>query len=231
VWELVRPRLERDFEILAPALPGHLGGPALPPALTSTTLVEAVERMMDEAGLDTAFVVGNSLGGYVALQLAARGRARTVTALAPAGGWADGGKHDTLAMNAQAHAMTRGAERQAAFMASTPEGRRRALATMAERTGHVPPEFVVDVIRATALCTEAPRMIAYAGESGWPLEPPACPVRIVWGTEDKLLPWPTAAERYRRALPQAEWVELEGVGHCPQVDVPLETAELIRGFT
>jgi hypothetical protein len=28
-----------------------------------------------------------------------------------------------------------------------------------------------------------------------------------------------------------DWIELEGIGHCPQLDVPLETAELITGFT
>ena len=32
-------------------------------------------------------------------------------------------------------------------------------------------------------------------------------------------------------LPHADWVELEGIGHCPQLDVPLETAQLILGFT
>ena len=58
-----------------------------------------------------------------------------------------------------------------------------------------------------------------------------CPVRMVWGTADKLLPWPTAAARYRTEwLPHADWVELDDVGHCPQVDVPLETAELILGL-
>ena len=45
---------------------------------------------MDDAGFETAHIVGNSLGGYMALQLAARGRARSVVALAPAGGWAKG---------------------------------------------------------------------------------------------------------------------------------------------
>ena len=45
---------------------------------------------MDEAGFETAHVAGNSLGGYVALKLAERGRARIVVALAPAGGWAAG---------------------------------------------------------------------------------------------------------------------------------------------
>ena len=52
-------------------------------------------------------------------------------------------------------------------------------------------------------------------------------MRIVWGTEDRLLPWPAAAARYRRDwLPHADWVELDGVGHCPQLDVPLEAAQL-----
>jgi pimeloyl-ACP methyl ester carboxylesterase len=32
-------------------------------------------------------------------------------------------------------------------------------------------------------------------------------------------------------FPHADWVELDGVGHGPQLDVPLEAAELILGFT
>ena len=41
-----------------------------------------------------------------------------------------------------------------------------------------------------------------------------------------------AARRYLDDwLPNADWVELEGVGHCPQLDVPLETAQLILGVT
>ena len=39
------------------------------------------------------------------------------------------------------------------------------------------------------------------------------------------------AARYREALWHADWVELEGVGHCPQLDVPIETAQLILDFT
>ena len=60
----------------------------------------------------------------------------------------------------------------------------------------------------------------------------AFPVRIVWGTGDRLLPWPSAAVRFRHEwLPRADWVELDGVGHSPQLDVPLEAAQLILGFT
>ena len=85
-----------------------------------------------------------------------------------------------------------------------------------------------------ARCDAAPALLEHARRAGWPLDAAAiaCPVRIVWGTADRLLPWPSAAARFRDEwLPHADWVELDGVGHCPQLDVPLETAQLIVGFT
>jgi pimeloyl-ACP methyl ester carboxylesterase len=56
-------------------------------------------------------------------------------------------------------------------------------------------------------------------------------VRIVWGTADQLLPLPQAAARYQTVLPWADWVLLDGIGHSPQLDVPVEAAQLILGFT
>ena len=89
-WELVLPALERDHDVLALTLPGHAGGPLIEGEIHDDLIADAVERAMDAAGLGTAHIVGNSLGGYLALQLAARGRAESVVALAPAGGWAEG---------------------------------------------------------------------------------------------------------------------------------------------
>jgi pimeloyl-ACP methyl ester carboxylesterase len=58
------------------------------------------------------------------------------------------------------------------------------------------------------------------------------PGTSVVDTDDKLLPWPSAAARFRNDwLPHADWVILDGVGHCIQLDVPLEAAQLIIGFT
>jgi pimeloyl-ACP methyl ester carboxylesterase len=89
-WELVLPMLERQHDVLALTLPGHAGGPSIDATLSADTFVDAVERSMDAAGLELAHLVGNSLGGYVAFRLAARGRAASVVAFAPAGGWAPG---------------------------------------------------------------------------------------------------------------------------------------------
>ena len=89
-WELVLPALEREHEVLAPTLAGHAGGPVIIGDASDDVLADAVERAMDDAAFDTAHLVGNSLGGGIALHLAARGRARTVVGFAPAGGWARG---------------------------------------------------------------------------------------------------------------------------------------------
>src|SRR3954470_11257129 len=193
-WDLVLPALERRHDVLAPTLIGHAGGPPLDGEPSIDRAADAVEQAMDDAGFATAHLVGNSLGGYLALRLATRGRARTVVALAPAGGWAqdDESYKDTLALQRSLVAVA-----MPGFPAGEP-------------------------------------LLDNALREGWPLEPEriGCPVRVIWGTEDRFLPWPSAAVRYRRDwLPHADWVELEGFGHFPQIEAPLETAQLILGFT
>ncbi|HKG02341.1 MAG TPA: alpha/beta fold hydrolase [Conexibacter sp.] len=234
-WELVLPALERQHDVLAPTLAGHAGGPAIEGEVTDAAVADAVERAMDEAGWETAHLVGNSLGGYIALQLASRGRARSVVAFAPAGGWAPGDEsfRDTLDYFTTMQRLLRDAAPHADAIVSTPEGRRRATLSTSERFEHIPPELLAHQIRGAASCTAAAPLVAYAEREGWHIDAERvdCPVRVVWGTEDKLLRWPGAAARYREQFPQADWVELDGVGHCPQLDVPLETAELILGFT
>jgi len=226
----VKPRLQRRFDpVLAPTLPGHYGGPPLPAEVTATTMAEAVERVMDEAGLETAVIVGNSLGGHVALQLAARGRASAVTAFAPAGGWeaGDAGKYETFDWFTRMHEQLQAVGRHAAFIASTPEGRRQATAALVEDASHLSAEMVTHIIQSAANCPDAPKMIAAGAAEDWAVGPITCPLRIVWGTEDKLLPWPAAAARYAREIPHADWVVLDGAGHDPQLERPLEVAELI----
>jgi pimeloyl-ACP methyl ester carboxylesterase len=235
-WELVLPALERHHDVLALTLAGHAGGPPIEGEITDAMLPDAVERAMDEAGIGIAHLVGNSLGGYVALQLAARGRARTVVALSPAGGWAQGDESykDLLEFQATLVELVKTAAPHAEAVLASSEGRRRATEYTATNFEHIPAELLAHQMRAIASCPSALSLIDHALEEGWSLDAEriACPVRIVWGTDDRLLPWPSAAARFRRDwLPHADWVELEGVGHCPQLDVPLETAQLILGFT
>jgi pimeloyl-ACP methyl ester carboxylesterase len=226
-WELVLPALERRHDALALTLPGHAGGPPLP-EVTDTTLADAVERAMDAAGFATAHLAGNSLGGWIALQLAARGRARSVVALAPAGGWAELPR-ELFALQAETAEQSRAAAPHADALVATPQGRRQVTRQLTVAYEHIPPALLAHLIRGVAACDAAP-LLAHAAARPWPLGAVTCPVRVVWGTADALLPWPSAAVRYRTGL-HADWVVLDGVGHAPQLDVPLETAQLILGHT
>ena len=235
-WELVLPALERRHDVLALTLAGHAGGPPIEGAVGEGVLADAVERAMDAAGMSSAHVAGNSLGGHVALQLAARGRARTVVALAPAGGWARGDEsfRDVLRLQAEMHAGLQGGRAARRGAAGNPRGTAPGDAVASRRDfEHIPRELLAHLMLGAARCDAAPALLEHARRAGWPLDAAAiaCPVRIVWGTADRLLPWPSAAARFRDEwLPHADWVELDGVGHCPQLDVPLETAQLILGL-
>jgi pimeloyl-ACP methyl ester carboxylesterase len=198
-------------------------------------MADAVESAMDDAGFDSAHIVGNSLGGFVALQLAARGRARSVVALAPPGGWAQGDASYRELLGFQRE-LQRQAAQTAAFadaIVATADGRRRAMELVVCRWEHIPAELIAHQILGLARCDAAEELLEFALRSSWSLDAERidCPVRIVWGAADRLLPWPSAAARFRDEwLPHADWVELDDVGHAPQLDVPLETTQLILGF-
>jgi pimeloyl-ACP methyl ester carboxylesterase len=234
-WEPTLPALEAEHEVLAPTLAGHAGGPAIEAEATDTAIVDAAERAMDAAGFGTAHLAGNSLGGWIALQLAARGRARTVTALAPAGGWPEGDPAiaETLAYFRTTQELLARALPHVDEIVATPEGRAAATQMYLSTDQHMTAELIVHQMRGAASCPAVEPLLEHAESNGWELEAEkvTCPVRIVWGSGDRVLVPPGATVRFREEwLPQAEWVELEGAGHCPQLDHPLETAQLILDF-
>ncbi len=234
-WELVLAQLERHHDVLALTLPGHAGGPPLERRVDEDLLPDAIERAMDEAGFSDAHIVGNSLGGFLALQLAARDRAKSVVAFAPAGGWArdDDSFKDLLAFQARMQEQLAASAPLAELLVASTEGRRRATQLIIETFEHIPGELIAHQLLGAAACDVRP-LVEYATHEGWRLEAEriCCPVRVVWGTVDKLLIWPSAAARFRDDwLPHADWIELDGAGHCPQLERPLEVAQLILGFT
>jgi pimeloyl-ACP methyl ester carboxylesterase len=236
-WEPILPALEQHHDVLAPTMAGHAGGPKIDESALDTVLVDEIERAMDDAGFETAHVVGNSLGGYVAMQLAERGRARSVVALAPAGGW----PADDPAEFEFTHQLMRTIRRQvplaarlARVVAATRVGRRVATRTNTSHARHISAELLRHQIRGAQGCVIADPLLAGAREVDWHLEAERieCPVRIVWGTADRLLRYPGAATRYREEwFPDADWIELEGVGHCPQLDDPNTVSQLILEVT
>ncbi len=235
-WDMVLPALEEWHDVFAPTLAGHAGGPPIEGEIRGRLLIDAAERAMDVAGIGTAHLVGCSLGGWIALRLAARGRAESVVAFAPAGGWAVGDEsfRDTLAFFMTMQELLQTAVPHADAILGSLEGRRRATEFATVNYEHISADLLAHQMRGAAACKAAVPLIEYAQTRGWKFEPEkiACPVRVVWGTADRILPWPSAAARYRQDwLPQADWVVLDDVGHAVQMDVPLIASQLILSFT
>ena len=150
----------------------------------------------------------------------------------PAGGWTRDAPAFGQALDyfRETQAKVRAAASRADRIVSTPEGRQRATIDYATTDAHMPADLIRSLLLGSAACHGAEAYIDFAGREGWDLDarPVHCPVRIVWGTEDRILPLPGAAVRYRQEwFPDAEWIEIEGAGHCPQLDRPDEIAALI----
>ena len=89
VWDPVIDALAAHHDVLALDLPGFGRSAPLPDGVAPTpeALAAAVARRLQAEGLSDAHVAGNSLGGWIALELAKAGHARSVTGLCPAGLW------------------------------------------------------------------------------------------------------------------------------------------------
>jgi len=85
-WQETVPLLAANHTVYTPSALGHRGGPAVQrrPA-TIWDVIDASERYLDEKELDRPHLAGHSMGGFVALELARRGRAASVCAFSPAG--------------------------------------------------------------------------------------------------------------------------------------------------
>ena len=238
-WELVLPALERRHDVLAPTLARpRRRAAARRRRSTARTLADAVERAMDEAGFATAHIAGNSLGGYVALQLAARGRAalgrraRAGRRLGARRRRRSARRSSTSSPSASRCRRPRRTPRRSSPRPRAAARRRCSFATNFE---HIPAELLAHEIRGVAGCDGARAMIEYALARGLRARrredrlPGADRVghRATSCCRGPRPPRATAATGCRTPTGSSS----TGVGHCPQLDVPLETAQLILGFT
>ena len=237
VWAPILPELKKHHEVFAMAIPGHAGSEPLPPDFchSISACVDVLERKLDALGIDQAHVVGSSLGGWLAIELARRGRALSVVALAPGGGWEPGSRqqrrvHRRFRITS---ALLKLGGSLALKLVHLGPARHCFLRDAVARPARLRPHQAKLLIETLWRC-EAYDAIVRA----LPKQPPAepfetlpCPVRLVWGTHDRLLPINGYSERWRRVLPGADWVVLKDAGHLPFYDAPDEVTRSIVEFT
>lgn len=236
-WTPLLPALEAHHDVLAPTLPGHHGGDPFPDGveISMEALLDGVERHLDAAGFDKAHLVGSSLGGWMALELATRGRALSVVALCPGGGWDPGSKAEkaVAAYFKRSRAGLRAARSLLETIAKRPRLRRLALRDLIADPSRVDATSAMSMLEGAAECEVVDQVLSLSdgGALFGDLGPIDVPTRIAYGTADKLIRWPGHYERMKRILPDVEYVALEGLGHLPMWDDPARVAELILEVT
>jgi len=228
-WDEVVPLLVDRFELIVPTAAGHRGGPALTGPATFTGLVDDAERLLDARGLDAVHVAGNSLGGWMGIELARRGRARSVCALSPAGFWTPGSPDwaRPTARIRRVGVLARATAPAAPLIMRSAALRRFGLRDVAVHGDRLTPEQALGSTRDLLACTAA-RELLRTGESVAPLDPLPCPVTLAWSERDLIFPPHVHGRTARERLPGARYVVLPGVGHVPMVDDPELTARTIR---
>jgi pimeloyl-ACP methyl ester carboxylesterase len=236
-WSPVLPALTERHAVFAPTLPGHFGGEAFPPGVKMTIegSLDMIERQLDAKGIGKAHFVGSSLGGWASLQLAVRGRALSVVAVCPAGGWDSGSREERAVLRffRTNDRLLRVGGPMLASVARNPRLRRVALRDLVAHPERVSAAEALTMFAGAAGCSVTKDALELAGTEGAfdDLGPIDCPVRILYGTRDRIVRWPSHYVRMKRILPDAEYVELADMGHLPMWDDPQELARRILEVT
>jgi pimeloyl-ACP methyl ester carboxylesterase len=221
VWEPVLERLAAERDVIAVDMPGFGGSPPLPDGVDPTpqALASAVSRFLDTLGLDRVHVAGNSLGGWVALELARAGRALSAAGVCSAGFWSrplgPRGGPDVRRVGRALLPLVPALVRSAS-------GRRALLRGAVGHPERVPPAAAARLVRSyvTSPGFEGANAAMRAGFVS-DLEGIDVPVTLAWGELDKLVRRPRTRPHHWRSL------LLRGCGHIPTWDDPAQVSRAL----
>ncbi len=231
VWGNVVGLLSGQHDVIVPTMLGHNGGPLASRRPASLDhLVDDLERLLDELEIARAHLAGNSLGGWVALELARRGRALTVCALSPAGMWGDETDERRVATLKRAVRDTKRSQRLLPLVAHSRHVRRFALRNSALHGERVSPAEFLELTEDVIGCEISGDLLASDGRLS-PLDPAPCPLTLAWSVGDRIFPLEDYRSRACELIPAAQFIVLDDVGHVPMLDDPRLVAQTILAST
>lgn len=223
----VVPALAERFEVLNADLPGVGDSPALRERPTVRAITDAVERTLDAEDVGRVHVLGNSLGARVGLELARRGRARSVVALSPSGMNVPLERLVQGAGMAVARGVGRTARPLLAPLSRSALGRTALLAPLKTRPWAITPEEALGARDGFADSSAYWRMLLWALLVDVPtgMRRIDCPVTLAQGTAD----WIAAGQtvRYRPLIRGSRFRPVLAAGHAPVSDRPRRVVELV----
>ncbi len=237
VWKYVAPMVAETgrYEVFAPTMPGHNGGVPGHRYLDTKELADDVERRMDELGWQTAHIVGNSLGGWVAFELERRGRARTLTAIAPGGGWHRYSpvKFEIIAKFLAGAPVWLIAKALGPRAVRFPYSRWMASVPISATPQALGEEDLPDIIDDFTHCPAYYQLLVKILMQPGLLElaDSAAPTHLVVCQKDRVLPHPRFTRHFAEHLPESTIVShIDNVGHIPMFEAPGRITALITDF-
>ena len=230
-WRDVLPELARGHDVVAVDLPNS-GGSAIRPDLPPAAYPRLVIGLMDRLGLGRASLVGNSLGGGIAVLVAAQ-HPEHVDRLV----LIDSVGYNLAAKDRPWVLRAAGAPPLARLLEALPV--RRAVVTLALRqvffddrlvTADRIDEYVAPLLRPGAVAA-GQALLAGSGDMGFPgvVAQVRAPTLVIWGREDRWVPVEDA-DRFLADIPGARKAVIEGCGHLPQEERPAEVLKLLEDF-
>jgi pimeloyl-ACP methyl ester carboxylesterase len=221
--------LAGEFDVWALDMPGFGASPRpVRPVSSIGALTDEVEAWLHANGLEGCHVAGNSTGGGVALELAARGAVASAVALAPIGFWSPRERAFCQTSVRSTRALARRVRPIAPRLLRRAPLRALLFAQYAAHPARIPADEAlgdVDALLGARAFDDV--CAAFSGYLAPATAADRVPVTVVWGDKDRLLP-PRQLERARRRLPLARHVLIPGAGHLMMRDDPRAVADAIR---
>lgn len=208
---------EHHAHVVTPIHPGFGGTPRPDAFTTIDQLAQLYIALLDRLNLDAVTVVGNSIGGWIAAEMALLDTAR-ISSIELV---------DAVGIEVPGHPVVD-------FFALTfPE--------IAQRSYYEPDKFLIDPSTMTpqqqaVLAGNRAALSVYAGDTSMMdptlrgrLSAVALPIRVIWGDHDRIAD-PDYGRAYANAIPTAEFVLLTETGHLPQVETPKRLLRAVWEF-
>ena len=232
-WQANIAGLARCHRVVAPDLPGFGSSPPYRGAVTMTRYADTIVEFLDVLDIESAIVVGNSMGGLLAIEIAVRhpGRVRGIVLACSAGIPLTTLRHriilrpSVVALNA----VLRGHRIRRAALAS-PAVRGAIAARIVHRPRQIDPEHLGAALDGLGTASLAPVLRAGLRYDARRQAPKvSCPTLIVWGRHDRLLPvW--MGRQLHRMIAHSELVVWDDSAHCPMIEQPQRFNALVDAF-
>jgi pimeloyl-ACP methyl ester carboxylesterase len=236
-WLEQVPVFARDHRVIAFDLPGFGASEMPQEKITISGYGRFVSVLLDELGVGSAAVVGNSMGGFIGIELAIRfpERVERLVLVSAAGLSIEYLRNERAlavlgALGNRLAAYSGWVASRSDALARRPVARRAIFGIVAHRPDRLPGPLVAEQVRGSGKPGFIPALDAL---TDYPIRDRlgeiACPTLIVWGAEDKLVP-ARDADEFARLIPNSRKVVWPETGHVAMLERPEAFNALVQAF-